>query len=262
MGQDNPDREVYRGLRVLPPFIIRADGRSFHGVAEKSGFKKPFDDHFSRLMAETAADAILHSGLPATAAYTFSDEISIYFKTAPFDGRVEKINSVVASFLASSLTIRLNPRSPVSFDCRIIPAGPADAVVYLTGRQHEAWRNHMNAWCQYLLIAGGLTPGGAAEKLHNVRSSRLHDLAHAHGINLSRTPSWQRRGIMVYREPYGKDGINLKTGEKVRVTRNRMVIDRDLPLFYREEGKVFLEKILSGGTDPDPERNPLDLPVC
>lgn len=36
--------------------------------------------------------------------YTFSDEISILLDNIPFNGRIEKINSVVASFAASSFT--------------------------------------------------------------------------------------------------------------------------------------------------------------
>ncbi len=251
MGRGIADREIYSGLRVLPPFIVRADGRSFHALAGRSGFVRPFDDRFSRFMAETSTDVIFRSGLPATAAYTFSDEISIYFPQAPFGGRVEKINSVLAAYIASSLTLRLRPRSPVAFDCRIMPSGPEEAADYFTARQHEAWRNHINAWCQHILVSDGLSTKDAAARLMHMKSHELHELAYGHGVNLARTPAWQRRGVMVYREPYETDGTDPRTGTRVRVTRNRMVVDRDLPLFYQEEGREFLKRVLSGGTYPD-----------
>lgn len=213
-------------------------------------------------MAETAADVVARSGLPATFAYTFSDEISVFFPIAPFEGRVEKIDSVVASYAASSFTIRFHHQTPVAFDSRIIPVDPSWAAFYLESRQNEAWRNHMNAWCQYLLFCDGHSPKESANRLLGIKSAELHEIAHAHGVNLAKTPAWQRRGIMVYRVPFEKKGTNQKTGEPVVVMRNKTVIDRDLPLFSSEEGGNLLRHLISGPDDPDRNKNPLDLPVC
>ena len=63
----------------------------------------------------------------------------------PFGGRVEKIDSIAASYAASAFSLLIDPKSPVSFDARIIQVTRELAAQYLINRQHEAWRNHMNA---------------------------------------------------------------------------------------------------------------------
>ena len=55
---------------------------------------------------------------------------------------------------------------------------------------------------------------------------RSMSLCFQKGINLAKTPVWQRRGVMVYR----KDG--------------RVVADWQPPLFSSAEGKGLLEQIL------------------
>src|SRR5665647_2501769 len=76
----------------------------------------------------------------------------LYFAQLPFGGRVEKIDSVSSSFAASSLTLALGTLTPLSFDARVIPATPGYAMEYLANRQNEAWRNHVNGYCQQVLI--------------------------------------------------------------------------------------------------------------
>ena len=72
----------------------------------------------------------------------------------PFNGRIEKkINSVVASFAASSFTYNLNKEiaKPIAFDSRIIPINDKDIPKYFKWRQDEAWRNCINAYGIHIL---------------------------------------------------------------------------------------------------------------
>ncbi|HJJ30717.1 MAG TPA: tRNA 5'-guanylyltransferase [Methanocorpusculum sp.] len=242
------DREIFSRLTTTVPFIIRLDGRAFHTWSE--GYKKPFDTDFSELFVKTAKAIFTDSGLSPDFIYTFSDEISMYITKPVFDLRVEKLVSVAAAFASSAFSIAANAKSPLSFDARIIPLSGQQLPDYLAWRQAEAWRNHINGYCQKILTDTGLSPSSAQKKLNGLNAESLHELAFSHGINLAKTPAWQRRGIAVYRGTAEKNGFNPLTGEKVTVIRNTAEADRDLPLFKTPEGKEWIyEKVTSFPTN-------------
>jgi tRNA(His) 5'-end guanylyltransferase len=64
------------------------------------------------------------------------------------------------------------------------------------------------------------------------------------GVNLAKTPGWQRRGILVYRKEEEKAGYDPRAGEPVETVRRVVTIDWDLPVFSSPEGRAFLEGIL------------------
>ena len=99
------DYEVYSSLKVPKnsKVIIRLDGRSFHKLALDLNLVKPYDDNFYEVISKVCRD--LFEEFSPLFVYTFSDEISLVLDKIPFDGRVEKIDSVVASFTASSFVI-------------------------------------------------------------------------------------------------------------------------------------------------------------
>jgi tRNA(His) 5'-end guanylyltransferase len=158
---------------------------------------------------------------------------------------VEKIDSVSASFAASSLTLALGPTTPLSFDARVIPATPAYAMEYLANRQNEAWRNHLNGYCQQALIGEGISAKKAAAWLKGLPAKDLHEMMHKRGFNLATTPAWQRRGVLVYKKLTEKEGFNPITQQTVVAERSAVTVDRDLPLFTSPEGKEFLGKIIT-----------------
>lgn len=240
------DREIYSGLAAAPPVFIRLDGRSFHQLASRLALLRPFDPRFSEAMSGTCVRLMAGSGLTPRFCYTFSDEISIYLMNLPFGGRVEKLDSVAASYAASALTLVLGSTDPVSFDSRIVQVSPDIAWEYLAGRQHEAWRNHINAYAQESLVRDGLSMREAADRLRGIPAPGIHEIAFAHGINLAKTPSWQRRGILVYPSQVQAAGENPLTGERVETTRSRIVVDRDPPLFHLPEGKELIRRLISG----------------
>jgi tRNA(His) 5'-end guanylyltransferase len=238
------NREIFSAITAIPPVFVRLDGRAFHRLTEVIGLEKPFDEFFHKGMVTACTSLLSESGLNPDLAYTFSDEISLYFTKLPFNGRVEKIDSVAASFAASSLTLALGGTTLLSFDARVIPATPEYAREYLTGRQSEAWRNHINAYCQQALIEEGMDMRRAAEKLKGLPAKELHEMMHARGFNLASTPGWQRRGTLVYKKLTEKDGFNPVTQEKVVVERSSVTVESELPLFTTTEGQMFLECLL------------------
>ncbi|MHC1627020.1 MAG: tRNA(His) guanylyltransferase Thg1 family protein [Methanoculleaceae archaeon] len=240
-------REIYSTIFAIPPAIIRLDGRAFHTLAVRMGLEKPYDTSFCRAMVEVCRQLISESGLNPRWAYTFSDEISLYFTDLPFGGRVEKLDSVSAAFAASALTGILRPPVPLAFDARIIPAATPEFVRdYLINRQQEAWRNHINACCQHALISEGRSPGEAAAILKGMKSAGMHEMMFARGVNLAETPAWQRRGVMVRTVPVEVRGYNPITGREVIAERRRLTVETDLPLFTTPEGGDYIRSLLDG----------------
>jgi tRNA(His) guanylyltransferase len=239
------NREIFSSLTIIPPIILRVDGRAFHHLSRALGLQKPFDERFHEAMCSVGVALLRDSGLNPVFAYTFSDEISLYFEHLPFNGRVEKIDSVGASFAASALTIELGCAAPVAFDARVIPlAGPQLVVEYLVSRQQEAWRNHMNAYCQHTLMKEGMTARQAAAALKGVEAPAMHEMMHARGINLAKTPAWQRRGSLVLLETRKKEGFNPVTGETVEVERTVPRVRQALPLFSAPDGEALIRSLL------------------
>jgi tRNA(His) guanylyltransferase len=238
------NRELFASITTVPPVIVRLDGRAFHRLAHMLGLAKPFDVRFSHAMAAVCRCLVADSGLSPEFAYTFSDEISLYLPKLPFSGRVEKIDSVAASFAASALTLALECAEPIAFDARVIPVTPEYAIEYMVNRQDEAWRNHINAYCQQALVAEGMKPRQAAVRLKGMPSKELHEMMHARGVNLAKTPAWQRRGVLVYKKSAEKEGFNPITKEKVKVVRSSVTVENNLPLFTTPEGQVFLKKLV------------------
>ena len=104
------------------PLAVRADGRGFKKILESR--KKPYDIDFARSMVASVESFFLDFGVTPALAYTFSDEISLIFLEAPFAGRVEKIDSLVAGFLSAALSHNMG--RVVSMDCRIISLGSSE----------------------------------------------------------------------------------------------------------------------------------------
>ncbi len=233
------DREIFAGLSTTVPCVLRLDGRSFHRFS-KDLYKKPYDKVFSDAMVKTARALVTDSGLSPSFAYTFSDEISIYIPVPVFDCRVEKLASVSAAFAASAFTLYAGASEPLAFDGRVIPIEEGLFPAYLSWRQAEAWRNHMNGYAQKLLQDEGVSPTNAQKQLDGMNAAALHEFAFSRGVNLALTPAWERRGICIYRDVVMRDGYNPIKDEKVSVERTIAVIDEDVPLFKSPEGTAWV----------------------
>jgi tRNA(His) 5'-end guanylyltransferase len=242
------EREVYASLRVLPPVIIRIDGRAFHSFT-RDVLDKPFDERFATVMALVGYYFLEQSGLSPRFAYIFSDEISLYFDKLPYDGRIEKLNSVVASYASSVYTLRwtnlgITTPQPIAFDSRVIPMTLENLCPYLLWRQKEAWRNHNNAYAQHVMREAGHSPKDVSRYLHGKDTKALHEVCFSHGINLAHTPAWQRRGILVYKRVIEKSGRDPRTGAEVIAYRKETFIDWDIPLFSTKPGQELIHRIL------------------
>jgi tRNA(His) 5'-end guanylyltransferase len=71
-----------------------------------------------------------------------------------------------------------------------------------------------------------------------------NELLFQHGINFNDLPTWQRRGVGLYWETYEKEGYNPLEQKKVRATRRRIKVDKELPM--KDEYSGLIHRICSG----------------
>ena len=74
--------------------------------------------------------------------------------------------------------------------------------------------------------------------LKKLRTKDLHEILSRHGINLAKTPVWQRRGILIYKE------LHQKLVENHMVTRRKIVEEWALPRFKSTEGQELIQKVI------------------
>ena len=225
------------------PFFVRLDGWRFRALAEQIGVEKPFDERFAQCLV-SSSKTLFEKGFSPTLVYVVSDELNILFDgKAPFNGRVEKIDSVMSSLVSAAFSLQLQKL----FDKKVVPAFNSRIIVtpnnekileYLSWRQTNAWRNHNNAYAYWFFRKMGYKPLEIAKKLKGIKTEELHDMLFKHGINLAKTPSWQRRGILIHKEPYQKRIANQS------VTRWKITENWDPPLFSSEEGTKLIRQIL------------------
>ena len=227
--------EVYSSLKVPKnsKIIIRLDGRAFHKLALDLELVKPYDENFYRVIAKVCED--LFKEFSPLFVYTFSDEISLLLENIPFEGRIEKIDSVVASFAASSLVINYDAdfKKPPAFDSRIIPISEGDILKYFKWRQDESWRNCVNSHgISYLKTK--YSNAQANDKIKGMKLNEIHELLFQNGINLNDIETYKKRGIGIYRKNKKIEGFNKKENKNQISYRSYVFTDWELPKFNRD----------------------------
>lgn len=227
--------EVYSSLRVPKnsKIIMRLDGRSFHTLARDLDLIKPYDENFYKVMSQVCMD--LFKEFSPLFVYTFSDEISLIFDKVPFDGRLEKINSVVAGFTSSSFALNYNCefKKPPAFDSRVIPVSDDDVLKYFRWRQDECWRNCVNSH-GISFLKSKYSNSQANDKINGMNLSDIHELLFENGINLNDVETYKKRGIGVYRQNKKIVGFNKKENMNQTSYRTHVFADWELPIFNEE----------------------------
>ncbi|WP_292601694.1 tRNA(His) guanylyltransferase Thg1 family protein [Methanobrevibacter sp. UBA212] len=234
------DYEVYSSLKVPKnsKVIVRLDGRAFHKLASDLKLVKPYDRNFYQVMAVVCED--LFREFSPSFVYTFSDEISLLLNNIPFDGRIEKINSVMAGFASSSFVIHYDVdfKKPPAFDSRIIPINDEDILDYFRWRQDESWMNCVNSHgISYLKTK--YSNNEANDKINGMKLNEIHELLFQNGINLNDIETYKKRGIGIYRKNKKVVGFNKKENKNQTSYRSYVFTDWELPIFNEN----FFKKI-------------------
>jgi len=234
------DYEVYSSLKVPKnsKIVIRLDGRSFHKLASDLKLVKPYDENFYKVISMVCRD--LFEEFSPLFVYTFSDEISLILDNVPFEGRVEKIDSVVASFTASSFVMHYDVdfTKPPAFDSRIIPIAEGDILKYFRWRQDECWRNCVNSH-GITYLKSKYSNAEANDKINGLKLNEIHELLFQNGINLNDVETYKKRGIGIYRKHKEVVGFNKKENRNQTSYRSYVHTDWELPKFTEE----FFKKI-------------------
>lgn len=231
--------ETAQDYCVLPGIymVARIDGRSFTRLTkEVLKLEAPYDVRFRDMMAATV-EHLMNSGFQVVYGYTQSDEISLLFalEESLFDRKLRKYESVLAG--EASACFALKAGVVASFDCRISQLPNAELVEeYFAWRQEDAARNALNSHCYWTLRKEGKPAAQATEALVSLSVAQKNELLFQRGINFNKVPVWQRRGLGFWWENYEKDGLNPKTGQKVKAIRRRVKVELELPMkeVYRE----------------------------
>ncbi len=239
------EREIYSDIRVFPPFAVRIDGRGFRRALDLLDLKKPYDEHFAHAMADSVELFFAESGINPLFAFTFSDEVTFFFYEIPFNNRIEKIDSIIPSFISSALTVKLNLNNPIAFDSRVILLGKEDIYKYLLWRQAETWRNHVSSYGYYTLLKKGLSEKDASLRLKNMKANQIHELVFKNDINLAETPAWQRCGVLIYRETYEKAGYDPVKKIEVKTHRSGTIQEWNTPIFKNDDGKNLIDRLMA-----------------
>lgn len=94
-----------------------------------------------------------------------------------------------------------------------------------------------------MLRGEGLTVTQATKKLEGMSVGEKNELLFQHGVNFNEVPNWQKRGMGLYWETYGKWAVNRLTGEEVVAERRRIKADYELPM--RDEYTAFVIGLLN-----------------
>lgn len=220
--------------RRVPPdvyVIARLDGRGFTRLTKETHeFEAPFDKRFRDYMVETVAH-LMNCGFRITYGYTQSDEISLLFHRdeESYGRNTRKYISVLAGEASARFSLLLG--AIAVFDCRVAELPTVDSVVdYFRWRSEDAHRNALNAHCYWALRAQGLSAQEAAHQLAGMSAARMDALlVRAKNLKFGDLPSWQRQGIGLYWEDYGKRSASPKTGKSVIAIRRQINRDFELP---------------------------------
>lgn len=242
--------EIFSKICIPPEtsFFIRLDGWRFKKVSEKIKVEKPFDEKFAKCLVSTGK-TLFRKGLNPTLIYVASDELNILFlDVAPFNRRVEKIDSVLAGLVSSAFSVNMqkifDKTSIIAFDSRIVVASTEEKIIeYLGWRQINNWRNYNNAYAYWMLRKMEYVPSEIAEKLKGLKTKELHEMLFKQGINLSKTPQWQRRGILIHKQPF------FRKVENRLIARWKIKEDWNLPLFTSKKGTKLIQQILKWTKD-------------
>ena len=187
--------EADRRLMPLLPVIARLDGKCFSRFT--AGLARPFDTRMSMLMQLTTAHLVRNTG--ARCGYTQSDEITLAWYSSRvqseiwFDGRIQKMCSVLASMASAYFNSRIEHdlpekyQVPAHFDCRVwnVPTLEEGANTFLW-RELDATKNSISMAARTVY---------SHQQLHGKGSADMQEMLMAKGINWNDYPSFFKRGV-------------------------------------------------------------------
>ena len=183
------------------PLMARLDGKAFHTFTR--GLRRPYDPRLSELMIDTTK--FLVEKTHAKLGYCQSDEISLFWHNEDplaessymFDGKYQKLTSVLASMAAAYFNVELRERIPEKqdaypvFDCRVWNVDDMnDVYLNFKWRQDDAIKNSISMKAQAHF---------SAKTLHGIGSEEKKEMLRAISCPWEKEPDFFRWGSFVKR---------------------------------------------------------------
>jgi tRNA(His) 5'-end guanylyltransferase len=193
--------EAGRQLMPLLPICVRIDGKCFSNFTRD--LRRPFDERLHEAMCYTTQRLVEDTG--AKIGYTQSDEISLVIYSDDrdsqvfFDGKIQKITSVIASmatfYFAQGLAKFLPEKSGqiALFDCRAwnVP-NKEEAVNTVLWREIDASKNSVSMAARHYF---------SHKAIHGKSGSEMQEMLFSqHGVNWNDYPSAFKRGTYIRRQ--------------------------------------------------------------
>ena len=236
--------EAGRKLMPLLPICVRLDGKGFSKYTKH--LEKPYDINFCAIMIEVTKHLVEYSS--ACIGYTQSDEISLIFysknieNSVFFDGKIQKMTSVLASVATAVFNKLANERLPKEsikeyafFDCRAwnVP-NKIEACNVLLWREYDATKNSITSACASLY---------SHHEIMNKHSGQKLDMLLEKGVNWNQYPNFFKRGSYVQRKEVTRlltdvelATIPLQYQPKTPIIRSDVVV-LDMPIFSKVTNK-------------------------
>ena len=186
-------RKAFKGQ----PLIARLDGKSFHQFTK--GLNRPFDVRLSGLMRDTMLALVERYN--AQIGYAQSDEITLCWHFAPdstsdfpFDGRFQKLDSLLAGFTSAYFCSKLASTIPEKadqlpiFDCRsfVVPT-LLEAYHAFLWRQQYCTKNAISMAAQSMF---------SHKSLQGLHGPEMQEKMFAEkGVNFNDYPAFFKRGV-------------------------------------------------------------------
>ena len=256
----------------MAPVLARLDGRAFHTFTK--GLKRPYDERLTRLMVETTKYLVKDTN--ARCGYTQSDEITLCWLAEEweseiyFDGKLQKMNSILSSLCSSYFNLRaeeflpekmaainewkanptgMPPNIPV-FDCRVfqVPVN-YEAVNCFIWREQDATRNSVQMAAQAHF---------EHDECQNKNKSDLQEMLFSQrGINWNNYPAFFKRGTYVRKRvlerPFSAEELSAlpekhaaRTNPDLKIKRT-VVMEEELPPLARIANR---DEVVLFGADP------------
>ena len=211
-------------LDVHKPIVARIDGKTFSTFTRNC--QKPFDIDLSKAFWFTTSELVKQTH--AKIGYTQSDEITLVYRADRpessiwFDGRVQKMTSVLASMATAFFNASYQADKPAFFDCRVwqVP-DETEAANTVLWRCLDARKNAISSACRALYSPKEMKGWGQAkmkEKIQEKLGSSFEDTyisSHRHGVffgpvkttltRLDSTDQFERTKVMQLDMPFFLD---------------------------------------------------------
>ena len=213
------------GQSILPEVhvVLRLEGDRFGRLRARPELQmeSPFDARFGKWVIQVAS-ALLQEHPQARFAYLGDDEISFLFGRGAEGFGPGGFRFAMRLAAEASGRLSLLVGQVATYGPKVFQLPTEDWVVrYFAWRQAVILSQSVDRYCRAALTQSGLDEAAGRRVLAGLSDDEKLEVLSEQGIDFAATPTWQRRGVLVWRKP-GAEGSST------------LVIDTELP-----DGEAF-----------------------